>query len=176
MNIWLRIIMTFTKSFFQSRIEPTDMLKTNMIVGPTEADLKYVSNARYLLFMEVARLEMMLRTGIFRIARKKHWLPLVASQMIHYERPLKRFQKFTLKSRLAAWDDKWFFIDHKIERNGKLIAFAMAKCCFRGLEGVVSPAVAFTELNATTKSIALPGYATQWTESEELLRDNIIKI
>ena len=176
MNIWLRIIMTFTKSFFQSRIKPTDVLKTSMIVGPTEADLKYVSNARYLLFMEVARLEMMLRTGIFRIARKKQWLPLVASKMIHYERPLKRFQKFTLKSRLAAWDDKWFFIDHKIERNGKLIAFAMAKCCFRGLEGVVSPAVAFAELDATTKSIVLPGYATQWTESEELLRNVIVNI
>jgi hypothetical protein len=176
MNIWLRIIATFIKSFFQSRIEPTDVLKTNMIVGPTEADLMYVSNARYLLFMEVARLEMMLRTGIFRIARKKHWLPLVASQMVHYERPLKRFQKFTLKSHLAAWDDKWFFIDHKIERNGKLMAFALAKCCFRGPEGVVSPADAFAELNAATKSIALPGYATQWTVSEELLRDEIIKI
>lgn len=173
MNIWLRVIITFVKSFFQPKIAPTDVLHTRMIVGLTEADLKYVSNARYLLFMEVGRLEMMLRTGIFKFAREKHWLPLVASQTVRYERPLRRFQRFTLKSRLTAWDDKWFFIEHKIERRGKLMAFALVKCGFRGPEGVVSPVAAFAELGTTTTPTSLPPYATRWEESEVMLRSAV---
>ena len=173
MNIWLRIIITFVKSFFRPRIAPTDVLQTRMMVGPTEADLKYVSNARYLLFMEIGRLEMMLRTGIYSSARKKHWLPLVASQMVRYEKPLRRFDRFILKSRLAAWDDRWFFIEHKIERDGKLMVFALAKVCFRGPEGVVSPIRAFAELGATTTPTALPAYASRWEESEGLLRSAV---
>jgi len=173
MNIWLRILMTFVRSFFQPKIAPTDVLQTDMIVGPTEADLKYVSNARYLLFMEVGRLEMMLRTGIFKSARKKNWLPLVVAQTVRYERPLKRFERFTLKSHLAAWDDKWFFIEHKIERNGKVMVFALAKCCFRGPGGVVSPAEAFAELGATTSPTQLPAYVMRWEESESMLRSAV---
>ena len=173
MNIWLRICITFVKSFFQPKIEPTDVLRTKMIVGLTEADLKYVSNARYLLFMEVGRLEMMLRTGIFKFARDKRWLPLVASQTVRYVRPLRRFQRFTLKSHLTAWDDKWFFIEHKIERNAQLMAFALVKCGFRGPEGVVSPVAAFAELGVTTAPTSLPTYAARWEESEVMLRSAV---
>ena len=54
------------------------------VIGPTEADLRFVSNARYLLFMEVGRLELMLRTGILRHARRRGWTPLVAAQTIRY--------------------------------------------------------------------------------------------
>lgn len=48
MNIWVRILITIARSFFRPKIATTDVLQTNMIVGLTEADLKYVSNARYL--------------------------------------------------------------------------------------------------------------------------------
>lgn len=123
--------------------------------------------------MEIGRLEMMLRTGIFKFARKNDWLPLVAAQTVRYVKPLKRFQRFTLKSRLAAWDEKWFFIEHKIERNGQLMVFALAKCCFRGPNGVVSPLAAFAELGTTTSPTELPGYALRWEESELVLRSAV---
>jgi hypothetical protein len=170
MNIWVRILATLVRSLFQPKIEPTALLETDMIVGPTEADLRFVGNARYMLFMEIGRLEQMLRTGILRHARRRRWSPLVVSQTIRYVRPLRRFQRFTLKTRLVAWDDRWFFIEHKIERRGQLVAFGVAKCCFRGPEGVVPPASAFAAVNVSVTPVTLPRYATLWTESEAILR------
>lgn len=98
--------MTLVRSLFQPKIEPTAVLRTDMIVGPTEADLRFVGNARYMLFMEIGRLELMLRTGIFGHARRQRWSPLVVSQSVRYVRPLRRFQRFTLSTRLVAWDDR----------------------------------------------------------------------
>ncbi len=170
MNIWVRILMTLVRSIFQPKIAPTGLLKTHMIVGPTEADLRFVGNARYMLFMEVGRLELMLRTGIFRHARNHRWTPLVVSQTIRYVRPLRRFQRFTLMTRLVAWDEKWFFIEHKIMREGQIAAFGAAKCCFRGPDGVVPPAAAFAALGVSAAPGPLPRYATLWTESEADLR------
>lgn len=45
MNIWIRVLMTLLRSRFQRKIAPTAVLETNMIVGPTEADIRFVSNA-----------------------------------------------------------------------------------------------------------------------------------
>ena len=173
MNIWIRILVTLMRSPLQPRVGATDVLRTRMIVGPTEADLRYVGNARYLLFMEIGRLELMLRTGILRHARRKHWTPLVVSQNIRYVSPLRRFQRFTLSTHLVAWDERWFFIEHTIERHGRLAAFGVAKCCFRGPEGVVPPAAAFAAVNVAAAPMPLPVYATLWLESEERLREAV---
>ena len=172
MNIWIRILMTLGRSLFQSKIEPTAVLKTEMMVGLTEADLTLVSNARYLLFMEVGRLELMLRTGVFRNARQHGWLPLVVAQTIRYKSPLKRFQRFTLTTRLAGWDEKWFFVEHKIERRGRLMAFGLVKCCFKGTEGVVAPASALADLNVPA-STTVPAYAVAWMSSESQLLEAV---
>jgi len=121
--------------------------------------------------MEVGRLELMLRTGILRHARRKGWIPLVAAQTIRYKSPLRRFRRFTLTTHLAGWDDRWFFIEHEIEREGRTMAFGVAKCCFRGREGVVAPAVAFSALGIEGVGRSLPGYVSPWLASEEKLEE-----
>ena len=173
MNIWIRILITLARSLFQPRVEPTAVLRTDMIVGPTEADAKYVNNARYLLFMEVGRLELMLRTGIVGHARRHEWVPLVAAQTIRYQRPLRRFQRFTLTTHLAGWDDKWFYIEHKIERKGRLMAFGVARCCFRGKEGPVSPALAFAAVGREGAHAPVPEYVASWMAAESDLLDAV---
>jgi acyl-CoA thioesterase FadM len=173
MNIWIRILITLIRSLFQPAIEPTAVLRTDMIVGPTEADAKYVSNARYLLFWEIGRLELMVRTGLLRHARRQRWVPLVAAQTIRYQSPLRRFQRFTLTTHLVGWDDKWFYIEHKIERRGRLMAFGLAKCCFRGTDGVVPPAAAFAALGMDGTRGSVPDYVGPWVAAESDLLDAV---
>ena len=173
MNIWIRILMTVIRSVFQERVGPTSVLRTEMIVGPTEADARYVGNARYLLFMEVGRLELMLRTGILRHARRHAWTPLVAAQTVRYQSPLRRFQRFTLTTQLVGWDDKWFYIDHKIERRGRLMAFGLARCCFRGKDGAVSPSVAFAAVGMDGAHSPVPDYVGPWMAAESDLLDAV---
>ena len=168
MNIFLRILTTFIACIWRAKIAPTETLHGDFIVGPTEADLRYVGNARYLLFMEVHRLELMLRTGIFFASRKYGWVPLVVSQTIRYKRPLRRFQRFTLKTTLVGWDDRWLFLEHKFERNGAVIAFAMVKSCFRGPDGVVPPREAFHVLGFAGDPKPLARHFSDWTTAEAL--------
>jgi hypothetical protein len=176
MNIWFRILITFVRSLLQPKVQPTAVLRTSMIVGLTEADLKYVGNARYLLFMEIGRLELMLRTGVFRFARKHGWVPLVAAQTIRYRSPLRRFQRFTLTTHLAGWDDRWFYIEHKIERGGEVMALGLARCCFRGKGGTVSPALAFAEVGVDDAGRSVPRYVGPWMEAEAQLLEEVERL
>jgi len=46
MSVRVRVLITLGRSLFQTRIDPTEVFRTNMVVGPTEADVRFVSNAR----------------------------------------------------------------------------------------------------------------------------------
>jgi len=37
-------------------------------------------------------------------------------------------QSFELHTQIVGWDEKWFFIEQKITRDGKLITVALFKC------------------------------------------------
>lgn len=58
-------------------------------------------------------------------------------------------------------------------RHGRLMAFGVAKCCFRGPVGVVPSTTAFAALNGAAIPTPLPQYATHWVDSEARLRETI---
>jgi acyl-CoA thioesterase FadM len=146
---------------------PLDELTASRRVGATDADLQVVNNARYFEQMELARLEMMVRSGIFAVARREKWLPLTAAQTLRYKRPLRRFERFTLKSRVVCWDERWFFISHVFEREGKLVAAGLVRGCFRAKEGVVPPSEAFRRLGLSGESPAMPAHVAAWAAADE---------
>lgn len=54
-----------------------------------------------------------------------------------YKMPLKRFERFQLKSRLTYCDDKWLYFEQTFLKNDQLIANSLVKVLFRGKSGNV---------------------------------------
>ena len=54
-----------------------------------------------------------------------------------YKKPLKRFEKFQLKSCLTYCDDKWLYFEQTFLKNEQLIANCLVKVIFRGKSGNV---------------------------------------
>lgn len=167
MNLWIRMIIVIVRSFWKGRSQPTTELILNFRVWLTEADFRLFNNARYFSMMELGRLDMMLQTGVFKWAMRNKFLPLVASQTIRYKQPIKRFQKFQLKSRLRCWDEKYFYVEQTFFREGKLMAAGIAKACVLGKSGVVAPARFFTENGYSLPSPPTPEMISKWQESEK---------
>src|SRR5687767_5873367 len=110
-------------------------------------------------------MELMIRTGVLKVALKQKWLPLVAAQTIHFKRQLKRFQSFQLKSRFIYWDEKFFYIEHIFSRRGKLIAAAaLAKGWFLGNDGVFHRLSVFEMAGRPYVSPAAPEQLKDWEE------------
>ena len=83
------------------------MRRTPFTVLPTDLDvLIHVNNGVYLSMMDVARIDLMQRSGLFTPISKKGWYPVVVAQSIRYKRPLLAFQRFVIETRVLGWDDQ----------------------------------------------------------------------
>jgi acyl-CoA thioesterase FadM len=96
-----------------------------------------MNNASYWTITEMGQMDFLFRTGLFKICRRHRWYPLVGSQKMVYNKPLKRFERFQLRSQLNYCDDKWLYIKQTFLKNEQLIANSLIKVIFRGRDGNV---------------------------------------
>src|SRR5690606_12110651 len=98
-----------------------DTISQDFRVGLTDIDLNlHLNNARYLNYLDRARLEHMLATGL--LWRMLNWRTrsVVANTEISYIRELRTWQPFTVTVRLGGWDEKYFYFEQRFLSNGQL--------------------------------------------------------
>ena len=127
MSRWLRILIIIIRARFRKKINADEEISLNFRVWITDVDLSIMNNTAMLAITELGRWDLIVRTGFLKYARTNRlYLPL-ASISAQFRRPLKRFQKFQLRTKVIYWDDKWIYISHRIVRKEKTIAVALAK-------------------------------------------------
>jgi len=139
-------------------------------VWPTDADLSVVNNASYLVFFEMGRIDLQLRTGLIRLAAERGWSALTASLDVQFRKPLRRFQKFRVNTRLLGWDDRWLYVEQQIVRNRETVATALSKSLLIGSEGRISPASLATAMGMPATSPGMPVHVATYREAEKLER------
>ncbi len=162
---WLRMAKNQVADRFRPPISPLAPLQETFRCWPGDTLYGVTVNSRYLDYAEVARISWLRRMGLLRLAFKEKWLPLMAAQTAQYKRPLLRFQKVDLTTRLLCWNDKWFYSEHLFERDGKTLVSVIAKGCVRGREGVVSPVEMLHRLGIRQASPTFPEAVRQWEDS-----------
>lgn len=168
--MWLRMIRTLLAARFRARLPLFGQSCLPFCVLPNDLDYNmHMNNARYLGLMDVGRVDLILRTGMWRPMRQHHWSAVLAGSMVRYRRSLKPFQRLTLKSRLIGWDEKWLYIEHRIEAGGVLACLAMVRGAFLGTDGVVAPARLACALGHAGASPALPSWAPSWQAADRAL-------
>lgn len=170
MSIWLRLIMTIIKYVFSSKpgkLETEYTLRFKVL--PHEADLKYVNNARYLTFMECARLDMMLRSGLLIQCIKNKWTPLVAAQSIRIAKPLKRLDSFTLKSKVLMIGKSSVYIKHLFYRDQEVVAKAIVRTVVVAKEGKVPVETMLSKVGGFLDIEKNEDFFRKWKEMEEYL-------
>ena len=124
---WLKLLSALFLARFRSKISPQDISRLNFRVWLTDVDASVMNHAAYLTVMEMGRADFMVRSGFFKLARRKKWFFPARSISVQYIRPLKAFQKATLLTRVFYMDEKWIYMEQKIVSNDKVIALAVVK-------------------------------------------------
>lgn len=145
MNLLGRLFLVILKSFGYAKggFPPLASATLRFRVLPHDLDINvHVNNARYLQWMDLGRFDFMNRLGIFGVAFRRKWMPVLGGVNIRYHRPLHFLQVVELTTRVIGWDDKWFYMEQSFAREGKPIATAYARALFRGPErSIPSPEV-----------------------------------
>jgi acyl-CoA thioesterase FadM len=165
MLFWLRMFKSQLATRFQRPLTPLETVTDTFRVWPGETLLGVTINSRYLDYAEVARVSWLTRIGLMRVASQEKWLPLMAAQTVQYKRPLRRFEKVKLSTRLLCWNERWFYSEHVFEREGKVMVTVLAKGCVRSSAGLVSPVQLLAKLGLHEPSPPLPESINQWESS-----------
>lgn len=164
MNLFLRLLLLLLTAPFRPRCEVLGPSRKAFVVWPPDLDvLWHVNNGVYLSMLDVARVDLLLRSGAAGRLRRAGHYAVVAAQTIRFRRSLKLFDRFDVETRVIGWDDKAFLIEHRFLRKGEIVAEAMVRLRFlkrRG--GTVRSSELLELLGVPQPSPPLPEWVEAW--------------
>lgn len=169
MNLIVRLLKTVLLGLFARRIGLFGQSVITFRVWPNDLDLNWhMNNGRYLTLCDLGRLDLVIRSGIWRPMVKRRWMPVLGSAMIRYRRSLAPGQRFRLRTRLLCWDEKWVFMEQRFEMtDGRLAAVAVVKGLFRGPDGNITPEDILHALGLDAASPPMPDAVKAWVAAED---------
>ncbi len=168
MVLLFRFIKTLIVTRLSRRIGPLEEGRVSMRVWPNDLDLNMHANSgRYISFIDVGRVNLLVGMRIFRKVLRMGWRPLVGGSMTTYRRPLLPFERFTVRSRIVAWDEKWLYFEHIVENaKGEMAAKSTVRGLLRGPKGNVPPGELLAVAGLDLASPPLPVHIAKWRDAE----------
>jgi len=168
MNMFGRLIRVLLTSWLRPRAGLLEETAIGFRVWLTDLDaLWHMNNGKYLTIMDLARVDMMIRTGLFRSIRRHGWYPVIASETIRFRKSLRPFQRFEIRTQTLGWDERSFYLRQTFYSGGDTVAVAIVRARFLAKGG---GSVAAGELVETIApgavSPPLPTYIDDWQQAE----------
>lgn len=134
MNLWFRLLLVLLGGRWRARLAlPSDASRLGFRVWPHDLDLSlHMNNGRYLTLMDLGRIDILLRSGLWAAVRTHKWTPIASAISIRYQRELRPLQKFILQTRLLNWNATLVIMEQTFvfdggDRDGQVAARALFK-------------------------------------------------
>lgn len=163
MNLFIRIVLVWVKSFFSPAIGILEPCISRFRVWFTDQDaFRHMTNSRYFSLTDVCIIDFMLRSGAWRGLSKKGWMPVIVYEDMIILRMLRFPQKFTVETTLLGWDDKYAILTHLFRRGGEPTAEGYTVARFVDTKGKRIPTgEVLALLGETGQSPPLPAQAQE---------------
>jgi acyl-CoA thioesterase FadM len=134
MNLWLRLFWLIVTASGRPKLDvPDGKSALYFRVWPHDLDTSlHMNNGRYLGLMDLGRLDVILRTGLWRAVLHHHWTPVANAAVVRFRRELRLFERFRLETRILAWTEATVFMEQTFlfaggDRDGQVAARALFK-------------------------------------------------
>ena len=170
LNIWVRLILTLASKHWRSNLKINEACSTQFRVVPTDLDLNlHMNNARYFAWMDIARLDMLQRTGLLEVFKSKKWFPVVADETISFGKSLDLFDKVNVVTKIRGWDEKFIFLEQRFERANETVASGIVKSCILNKNGPIPTQIVLSEIKHNNKSPELSDWIKDWAKARKPL-------
>lgn len=165
MNLYLRLLWLLLARRLRRRTNLWEPCETPFRVWPTDLDLLgHMNNGRYLTIMDLARMDLMLRSGTWRQLKARRWYPVIAGQTITYRRSLQPFQRFVVRTRVLGSDDRWLYLEQTFLTGRDVAAQAIVRARFlRRSGGGVDVEELYELVGRPAEDPQMPAWVSRWT-------------
>lgn len=175
MNLYWRLFLLRLRLLRAREVGIWDTVRTPFRVVPTDLDLLFhMNNGKYLTLMDLGRMDLMLRSGLWGEATKRGWYPVVAGQTITYRKSLNPFQRFDLLTKVLGVDDRWIYLDQTFVVGDTVHAHAVVRARFlKKGGGSVEHAEIEEVIGAFPGHLKLPDWLRAWTDSTKIASSTV---
>lgn len=113
---FLRSLFSYVSAtWLQKSLRATDTAVYTSVCLTTDLDvyLTHMNNARYLREIDLARIEFLLRTGVWRELRRRGGLIFTIANSVRYRKFVRTFKRFEIRTRIVYWDDVSIFFEYR---------------------------------------------------------------
>ena len=167
MKLYFRLLLILLFARFRKPLQVDEECITRFRTTLTDLDLLgHMNNGVYFTLQDLGRMDLIIRSGMFKALKQHGWYPVVTSETLRFRKSLKLFQAFTIRTQLIYWDEKYFYLQHTFMRNGDILAKGFIKGLFlRRGGGQVTPSEMFQALGITKQAPIMPEPLKLWNEA-----------
>jgi acyl-CoA thioesterase FadM len=176
MVLMWRFLGTILFSRYSSPLNLSDQSTIQFRVLPTDIDiLGHMNNGRYLSFLDLARVNYLIRAKLFFTLAQKKIYGVVAGEMIRFKKPINLFKQFQIVTRLIGWDKNFFYIWHTFKMGDELCAIAVVKICFlHKKKGRLTTDDILPIFGLDAEAKELPSWIHDWKEVERNFQNSFV--
>jgi acyl-CoA thioesterase FadM len=152
-----------------------DSSRINYRVLPLDCDINlHLTNSRYPAFFDLARTYLIAEIGLMKPFIKNKWFPIVNAAEFTYIRDIKPFEKFTIETKIVGWDEKYFYIEHRILTDRGLHCIAHVRGVFMCRGKQVPIETLITAAGYTNGAPEMPAEVIKWKQFLQLKKQRNI--
>lgn len=126
-----------------------------------------LNNGRTLTLFDLGRFPMMLRMGIIAAILRQGWGMTVAGNTARYRRRIHMFHRVEMRSRLAGWDGRFFYVEQSMWRDGVALNHILVRTAVTSDKGIVAPDQVIAAMgHAEVTSPPLPAWIESWIAAD----------
>jgi len=163
-NLLFRLALLSLLAPRRSRCGVLGPCRTPFRVTLTDLDvLRHVNNGVYLSIMDLARVDLMTRSGLLPRLRARGWYPVVVAETITFRRSLRLGQRFAVETQVLGWDEKAFVLQQRFLRGDEVVAGAVVRARFLARAGgSVAPERVLGLVDGLPEPPGLPEWVVRW--------------
>lgn len=164
MNVIWRTILHLLRARRMPPVGVFDVVTSRFRVLPTDLDVNlHMNNGRYLSIADIARFEMLQRTGLWKQLMSRGWYPVVQSSTITHRLSLKPWQKFEIETAIMAFDEKSVYLEHRFVVKGEIAARLVVRGRFLKRSGGTVPLGEISEaVGVDVSGRPVPEWVDRW--------------
>ncbi|WP_413320850.1 thioesterase family protein [Agrococcus sp. 1P02AA] len=172
--MWVQWLLAMTvKSKGRPALGLDEVARTPFVVLPTDIDLLgHMNNGRYPSYMDLARVDMTVRTGMQAALERAGIYAVVGQSTMVYRRSLDLWQRFDIETAVLGADERAVYLQQRFVVDGELHARGIVQGRFieKGV-GTATVARVVEVLEAAGIRVALPELderVREWAETNRL--------
>jgi len=148
----------------------TDTHESHHICWPWDIDFfGEMNNGRVLSIYDLGRFAAAQRGGLIKALFENKWGLAMAGGMVRYRRRLTMFERFTMRSRVVCWDDRFIYLEQSMWKlDGECANHIVYRAAVTKNHRAISPSLVAEALGQDTTSPEVPDWIAAWIKAEAI--------